>query len=570
MNEIAVVSTFPDHAWDNYARQFLKSFVQYWPQDINLMLELDGPSLDQQVHSILRQQDEVALGWMQEHISFVLRNKAKDDHQNYRKQAVRFCHKVFALKRALDANAESKKNGEPHARYFIWMDADVHTLRPVTMDEIRKCLPKPGDAVAYLGRKDWDHSECGWLAFDLDNKGADIIDAMYEAYRTDAVFNYEQWHDSYIFDRVLETGLKGTNLTEGKPGMEIWSQSPMAAWSTHFKGPQAKHRLANGNEKVQIPQRTMGGSNVMIQTKNAIPHEEICNNIRMNQRLITKWIAPCTPTDEEVVIVSAGPQMVAEDVLPEYEAGKKIVAVKHALQPLKDAGIKPWATILLDPRPHVADFVKEADPDILWFVASQVDPKVTEILLERGCTIWGYHAAVGAGEHDIIAKQGHAVVIGGSATATRGMYVLGALGFKNFNLYGYDLCYPDKVDLHAVDDKGQPKYFEISVGINSPVYPLKKVYWTEPQLIAQYEELQAIIAQGRFNLKANGQGIAPFIIRAKELVDLRTRRLQGKMPQPVHYEKLLRWNSSRKTPLSTKLRRLLPQTLRRQRAGSRL
>lgn len=543
---VAVVTTFPSWAWDVYARDMLQSFVTNFPADIPILVQLDDDLLGPQVDKILRPQDGMAVGWNKDHADFVARNKHKDDPQNYRKQATRFCHKVFAIHRAYEAGQKQKELGGNAFHYLIWLDADVHITRPVAYREIMECMPKEGDAVAYLGRKDWPHSECGWLAFDLENGGDIVIEMMLNHYITDSLFEMEEWHDSWVFDRT-ESDRPRTNLTLGKPGTEIWEHSPMAAWSKHHKGPIAK-------QKLQAP---MTQQRLQIQTKNAVPDELIRSHIEENQRLIKNWIEQCEETDEEIIVVSAGPQLIAEDI----PQGKRIVAVKHAIHPLKNAGIKPWACILLDPRPHVVDFVKEPDNTVLWFVASQVDPAVTTKLLAFGCEVWGYHASVGAGEHDLTSKQPSAVISGGSATATRGLYLLHRLGFRNLSLYGYELSFPDKPDLRLTDDKGQPKYLEVSIDINQPHFAVKKCFWTEPQLVAQYEEFNHIIQSGHFNIKAFGEGIIPTLVNAYRVSNLRIDKLRSKMKVHASYESLLCRN--KRTRFLSKLRVKLQQILRR-------
>lgn len=536
----AVLTTFPNNMFDVYARQMIQSFVTYWPKEIPLLIELDNDLLAHQISGMLRPQDAIAAGWEPDHQAFVERHKGKDDPSNYRKQPVRFCHKVFALKRALDAAMQQRADDPATApRYLIWLDADVITTKPVSLDDIKACLPKEGDAVAYLGRKDWDHSECGWLAFDLENGGDLLINSIVYRYTSDMVINFPQQHDSWVFDVTMQSAdaPKSTNLTTTATGMDVWPQSPMDKWSTHHKGPVAKSELAMKMQPQSQRQNT--SSNVIIQTKNAIPAEEIRAHIEKNQKLIKNWVRPCKKSDEQVIIVSAGPLLIAEDV--RKEAGKKIVAVKHALTPLKKAGITPWACILLDPRPHVADFIQEADPAVIWFVASQVNPEVTLQLLAKGCTVWGYHAAVNAGEEELIRKQEGAIIAGGSATATRGMYLLQQLGFNNMKLYGYDLSMPDKPDLNAKDEQGQPKYFEMSVGMSDPLHNVKRMFWSEPQLIAQFEELNDIIKTGKFELEAEGWGIVPFMIKSKKVADLRRSELRARIAgdNPPTYKELL-------------------------------
>lgn len=527
---IAFITTFPSVHWDVYAKNMLTSFIKYMPK-VPLMVQLDDDLLYDQVNKLLPGDGGIFVGRTQAHQDFVERNKGKDDLTNYRKQAVRFCHKVFAIYKVYDAILKGRKEGIPVPRYVIWVDADTEITRPVSMDEIKACLPKEGDAVSYLGRKDWPHSECGWLAFDLENGGGEVIQAVYDMYVNDLIFQQPEWHDSWIWDLYLKT--KGcTNLTEGKPGTEIWEQSPMAAWSKHYKGPAAKQKMVPQQLQAAPP-----GQNFVIHTKNAIPNEEIYAHVKRNQELIKNWLTECEPNDETLVVCSAGPLLIPEDLRGVKD---KIVAVKHALVPLKKAGIKPWACILLDPRPHVADFVKEADKDVLWFVASQVNPKVTEALLEQGCEVWGYHAAVGAGEDKLTDKQADSVVSGGSATATRGLYLLSHLGFRKFHLYGYDLSFPDKPDLSQKDTFGQPKYMEFSVGTKNKFVDVKKFFFSEPQLLAQFEEINEIIKTNKFEIKAFGDGMVPFILRMMELTNLRQRELKCTIGRKItSYERLL-------------------------------
>lgn len=531
---IAVITTFPTHAWPIYAKQMVESYIKYWPVEIPLLVALDDDLLANDLDKMLRANDGLAIGMSEDHKAFIERNKDRDDPKEYRKQAVRFCHKVFAIKYAVESWQKMPEN-EHKPRYLIWIDADVLTARNVSFEEIEKCLPDEGKAVAYLGRKDWDHSECGWLAFDLRGGGIDVINKIAKYYTTDTVFEQEQWHDSYLWDLAM-FGTDCTNLTKDCPGMEIWPQSPMAPWSKHYKGPIAKQELTGQPQQpYNSPYPALG--NMQIMTKNAVPDDKLHEHIRANQELITKWIRTCKPTDEEIIVVSAGPMMVPEHLYPEIEAGKRIVAVKHALDPLKEAGITPWACILLDPRDHMNKFVENPNPNILWFVASQVPPSVTKKLLDAGCTVWGYHASVGAGEQYLTDKQFDSIVSGGSATATRGLYMLAKLGFHKFSLYGYDLCFPNEVDLTERDDIGQPKYLKLALTPGT----VKREFWTKPEFAAQFQEFNMILNTEKWQIKAYGHGIIPFLTESLELVNLRRKRKMAKMniPQPIEYEELL-------------------------------
>jgi len=179
MSNIATITTFPNNMWDVYAKKMIESYVDYFPKDIPLMIQLDDELLYEQVNKMIPAEYGIFVGQTREHLDFIKRNKDKDHETDYRKQAVRFCHKVFAIAKTLDAIQKAKAAGaEDIPRYLIWMDADVITTKPVTLKDLKRCLPKKDAAVAYLGRKDWDHSECGWLAFDLENGGDKVIESV--------------------------------------------------------------------------------------------------------------------------------------------------------------------------------------------------------------------------------------------------------------------------------------------------------------------------------------------------------------------------------------------------------
>jgi len=107
---IAVVTTFPNHMFEVYAKEMIKSFVQNWPAEIPLLVQLDDNLLADQVSKMIRPQDAIACGWLEDHKSFVERNKSKVDPTNYRFQPTRFCHKIFSLKRSLDATQNAQKS----------------------------------------------------------------------------------------------------------------------------------------------------------------------------------------------------------------------------------------------------------------------------------------------------------------------------------------------------------------------------------------------------------------------------------------------------------------------------
>lgn len=181
---------------------------------------------------------ELFVGRSIEHQNFINQFKHRDHPTEYRLQAARFCHKIFVLKRVMDKAMMLAPEIRP--THIIWWDADARLTCPVAPEELEAIMPTGEEAVSYLGRRDWDHSECGFMGFSLD-KGKAIIDFMFAYYVQGLVFSLPQWHDSYLFD-VARKNYICKNLSEGVPGNNVWAQTALGAFSEHWKGEAAKAR----------------------------------------------------------------------------------------------------------------------------------------------------------------------------------------------------------------------------------------------------------------------------------------------------------------------------------------
>ncbi|HVY13156.1 MAG TPA: hypothetical protein VHB73_06295, partial [Alphaproteobacteria bacterium] len=230
---LLLVTTFPNSAWDAYAREALASLRRFLPAEVRVGVALDDDALKSQVAGLLAAGDELITGWQPDHREFVMRYAARDHRQEYRLQATRFSHKIFFLHQFFQQAKSS-------AGHLIWWDADAVLKRRVSLEELAAVLPGKEEAVSYLGRKDWDHSECGFMAFNMQHAGATaILNFMHYYYTTGMVFSLPQWHDSYLFD-VARAGQPCRNLSEGVPGNNVWAATALGAYSEHRKGLEAK------------------------------------------------------------------------------------------------------------------------------------------------------------------------------------------------------------------------------------------------------------------------------------------------------------------------------------------
>ncbi len=95
--------------------------------------------------------------------------------------------------------------------------------------------------IVHLGRNSVDYSETSFIAFNLKNRPAvDFLSDFRETYDNREVTAYREWHDGFIFDRLLKLhqyhGLKALNLTPDVPDLNAFATSVLSTKMQHFKG----------------------------------------------------------------------------------------------------------------------------------------------------------------------------------------------------------------------------------------------------------------------------------------------------------------------------------------------
>lgn len=210
------VTSMSREGYDTYGRTFLDTYSKHvhFPLTVysedNLLPE--RPFID------LNQDDELA--------TFL---EDCPPSKDYRFDAGKFAKKVFAI-------TASRSRYED---WRIWLDADVVIEKPITEDFLKRVCPD--DMMgSYLGRKDWHHSECGWVAYNMAYAYG-FLYAFRQMYVSGEIFDHMEWHDSYLFDRLRErTAGDWLNLSEGVFGMHVWDGSPLGEVMKHLKGPLRK------------------------------------------------------------------------------------------------------------------------------------------------------------------------------------------------------------------------------------------------------------------------------------------------------------------------------------------
>jgi len=171
------------------------------------------------------------------------------------------------------------------------------------------------------------------------------------------------------------------------------------------------------------------------------------SQVESNIRRMLPQVMPHAPNTETVALVCGGPSLAKteKELVEAYWGGAKVVAVNGSYQWCLDRNIKPSAMVMLDARQFNSRFVKEAVPGCKYLLASQCHPDAFEICKDRNVLLW--HCCSGGDEEYAMLKQYYfdrLFPIGDGTTVTiKAILLLTLLGFKSFDIFGFDSCWLD-------------------------------------------------------------------------------------------------------------------------------
>jgi len=121
-----------------------------------------------------------------------------------------------------------------------------------------------------------------------------------------------------------------------------------------------------------------------------------------------------------------------------------------------DKPIIPWATILLDPMPWVADYVPHPRPAGIYFIASSCHPRVSRKIKLAGGKVYLWHAGADFYGKNMpqpilqkdYADKAWAIIVGPTTVGLRSVPLGYQLGFRPFHLFGMDSSM-------AINNKGE-------------------------------------------------------------------------------------------------------------------
>lgn len=247
-NKYDIVTSFNPEGLEVYARNMLNSFDKHWDKEIQLHAwyhdfdeggafflrteELKIPAKGVKYSNLNNIQDMLEY---REGMKVHNGTEGGKIQYNWRLDAIKWCHKIYALtETAADPHVIQDKD------WLIWLDADTVTFADVDAEFLDGICDNSYDIV-HLGRNSVDYSETSFIAFNLKNRPAvDFLSDFRETYDNREVTAYREWHDGFIFERLLKLhqyhGLKALNLTPDVPDLNAFATSALSTKMQHFKG----------------------------------------------------------------------------------------------------------------------------------------------------------------------------------------------------------------------------------------------------------------------------------------------------------------------------------------------
>lgn len=222
------------------------------------------------------------------------------------------------------------------------------------------------------------------------------------------------------------------------------------------------------------------------------------------------------PHESVAILVGSGPSILGQlDRIREERAkpGRYLVALKDAHDWLVEHGLVPDYAVALDPQASRAQIFHHPQTKTTYLIASQCHPDMFDHLAGYPVQLW--HPYITPGQ--TVPPPGTPLVAGGTTTGLRAITLLYSMGFRQFELFGYDCCVQDgALRMNGtVPRPGDDQLHELVVNGDSFLCP--------PAMTAQASEFQLLfLSMPDIQIASHGRGVITSILAARQAQPIRT------------------------------------------------
>jgi hypothetical protein len=237
--------------------------------------------------------------------------------------------------------------------------------------------------------------------------------------------------------------------------------------------------------------------------------EELGSNIRsaLDRGLPELALAPIKH-DGTMVLVASGWSMPSfiDQIRAHRKAGRPIVAIKAAHDFLVENGVHPDLWVNLDPRDRTNGIQRLSDHTV-YMPSSRCPPSTFDYLKGKKILLW--HSWAEGAEMTAIGP-GKLAIGGGTTSGLRAINIGYILGFRKFELYGYDSCNDASGNKRFTGDKTGPA---IDIFVGGPTGKKFNCNMAMAQQANEFQKIYEVMAD--VNINAHGPGLIAEILRVR-------------------------------------------------------
>ena len=259
----------------------------------------------------------------------------------------------------------------------------------------------------------------------------------------------------------------------------------------HSTGP----RSATGKQWREAVESMMGRRKVEFSSYIAESMEQRKKNIAENMKMGLHQLHIRPPHAGRFGIVAGGPSLKKElgKIKTFQRQGGKVVALNGTHDYLIKHKIHPDIFVMADPRERNKRFLSNPDRTCVYFISADCHPEILDKLHGMDARLW---VPIEYGE------QSAPVQVGGGSTVTlRAISIGHILGFRDFEVFGWDGCVTDSHHAYDQPENDGESFREIEYNGNS--------YNMTNWMIAQAENFDSFLSRyyGTFKMKIHTKGV---------------------------------------------------------------
>lgn len=239
-------------------------------------------------------------------------------------------------------------------------------------------------------------------------------------------------------------------------------------------------------------------------------------NAKANMERDLPWFAPQNEHNRTAMIVGGGPSLNDTLKLLRTRRNKKtdIFALNGTHDFLLSQNIRSDYLVMLDSRQDNVGFVKRPRKHVKYLIAAQCHPDVFDALEGQDVTLW---FAEQAGMMELVEHEKEKPVIlvcGGNTVGLKTLSLAYLMGYRRFDVYGFDSCYRDK------DNHAYPQPLNDGEEVRE-IYAGGRKFLAAPWMCKQAEwfQKQAVdLFKRGCDVRVNGDGLISHMIRYSQEV----------------------------------------------------